>query len=167
MGIKTEKHEWFLSKITFNTWRHGLTPGKERWNTRILSMWTEQRLLLCTDNGLLATVWRTEMVYSQDCALEVPYTIRAIKQLNTRWKSISVSFKITEYLYTMTWSGWRLDSLELKSEVWCNTIKKRPLKTAMSALSCNSCNMKNSFKWCKMSYVDLYIYEVSHHQNFL
>lgn len=27
-----------------------------------------------------ATTWRTEMVYSQDCALKVQYTIRAIKQ---------------------------------------------------------------------------------------
>lgn len=31
-------------------------------------------------------------VYSQDCALEMPYVVRAIKQLNTLRKSISVFF---------------------------------------------------------------------------
>lgn len=71
-----------------------------------------------------ATIWRTEMVYSQDCALKVQYTIRAKNNRNTLQKSISVFFKITEYLYTMTWSGWRLHSRKLKSKVWRNTIKK-------------------------------------------
>lgn len=32
----------------------------------------------------------------------------------------------------------------------------------MGAFFCNSCNMENSFKWCKMIYVDLYIYQVYH-----